>query len=165
MSKADRRMATVLTVCLVFFFLGAIGVMFSVSPFGRVIGMEALVLSIIMLGGSATLFIVSVLIGFGAKKAAMAKARSGPRKRIAAKIDRVWMTDRGHVVAPHETDLKRPGYHVVLMTPDGKTIECDTAAAVLQECIEGSWGWAEVQGDWLGGYVRDPVLFTQYSGR
>lgn len=157
-------MATILTICIVGFSFGALIVLAAATPIGQLLEPEAMLLSIILMGASAALFVVCVLAGIAARKAAVSKARRGPRKRIVAKIDRVWITERGRVVSPHETDLEKPGYHVVLMTPDGKTLECDTAASMLQKCIEGSWGWAEAQGDWLGSYTPDPALYAQYSG-
>ncbi len=165
MSTFDSKMATAMTVCIVLFFIGVITLLIAVSPFGLVLGTGLLVGSILLMGLSVLMFGICLTVGAATRSASVAKARSGPKQRIAAKIDRVWVTDRGRVVSPEEVDLKSPGYHVVLMTVDGRSHECDTAPEVIRECVEGSWGWAEVQGDWLGSYMRDPQLYMQYSGR
>ncbi|MCH8274108.1 MAG: hypothetical protein IH851_04900 [Armatimonadetes bacterium] len=93
------------------------------------------------------------------------KSRGGRRRRVIAKIHSTWRTDQGQVIPPYQTELEEPAYHVVLVTDQNERIEVATAEPVWRECIEESWGWADLQGNWMGSYQRDPELYRRYSGR
>jgi hypothetical protein len=164
MNDVESRMATLFVACLALFILGVILLLLAFSPLTVEPKHEMRVAGLILLFGSPLLFGIFWLIGALARSAVIAQGRSGDRIRFVAKVHKAWVTDNGHVVPSDAAELESPRFHVVLMSPDGRTFECETAPEVMRECIEGSWGWAEIQGDWLGSFVRDPRDVMQYSG-
>lgn len=167
MGQSERRLSNFLVVCVVAFFAGCLLVVLSMFP-----GLRFFMDPTAMIATGASLMIIAVAIGIvgflmavAVRKQSVAKSRTGPRKRIEVKIYSVWRTDKGKIVDPFETELEKPGYHAVLMTPEGKRFEVETDATIFAQCVEGSWGYAEVQGDWMGSYVRDGALYSKYTGR
>lgn len=87
---------------------------------------------------------------------------TAPIRQFEARVYRVWRTDGGNIVAPEDVELEDPRYWVTLMTPEGQRIDVETAAEVFAECIEQSWGYASVQGTWMGSFVRSADLYRKY---
>jgi hypothetical protein len=160
----EDRLASLLTACLVGFVVGCGLLLVGLSPFvpggGWMLevggGLSVLSLAVGMIG---FFFVVAV------RGQAVAGRRGGAQVRVAAQVFAVYRTDGGKVVDPIEDDLEKPGYHCVLMTPEGKRIEVSLDASLWYRCAEGMWGWAEICGDWMVAFVPDPELYSRYSRR
>ena len=158
-----------MTICIVLFVIGLIGIMLSFvsllvyanNDVARLIRAISQILVVL----SATVGIAIFLTTYFSQKALITRSRSGPKRRVAAKIHLLWRTDAGRTVTPYDEHLENPAYHIVLITDKNERIEVETAESIWRGCIEGSWGYAELQGDWMGSYVRDPELYRRYSGR
>lgn len=157
-----------MVVCISVFILACLLLVLNFSFLGVFLGDFALPFSAIIIAVMAitlSIMIVGFLTSVAAHKIVASKHSQGPRRRLAVKIHSLWRTDKGKVVGPDDSDLEAPGYHVVLITEQNQRIEVDTAPEVFVHCLEGSWGYAEIQGDWMGGYTRDAELYTKHSGR
>lgn len=86
-----------------------------------------------------------------------------PIQQIEARVFRVWRTDGGVIVAPEDIELEEPRYWVSLVTQDGRRLDLETAEDVYKECLEQSWGYAWVQGPWLGSFQRSADLYRKYE--
>ncbi len=168
MSKFEKRLSSFMAVCITVFVLSCLLMVLNFSFIGAFLGKNALVLTAILIALmvlSASVLVIGFVSSVAAHKVVRVKTDKGPRVRIAAKVHSMWRTDKGNVVGPDETDLEFPGYHVVLITESNKRIELDTSPEVFVHCLEGSWGYAEYQGNWLGSYVKDPELYRKHTGR
>lgn len=169
MDVSEKRLSTFLLVCTVTFLLGLFMLVLSMFPgFGFMFGtgvFGAMGIATSLMTISATVGMAGFLAMYLVKKKAVEQSREGPRVRLAAKIHSIWRSDKGRVVGPFDEELEQPGYHVVLVSEDNKRIELQTSEQVFGQCAEGSWGYAEIQGDWLGSYVRDAALYTKHTGR
>lgn len=124
-----------------------------------------LLLGIFGMGASVAGAIFTMVAAAAIRRATIRKGRMGPRVRKAVTIHSIWRTEKGRIIASHEEATVKPGYHAVLVTEDGQRIEVETDPAVFACCIEGSWGYAELQGDWLGAYRPDPDLYAKHTRR
>lgn len=168
MSKLESRTARWLSLWVGLFLLSIVSIYLAVSPIPPLSSdarLWCLVLGIFGMGASVVGAIITMAAATAIRSAAISKARTGPRVKRAVMIHSVWRTEKGRIIAPHEEATQKPGYHAVLVTEDGQRIEVETDPAVFAGCIEGSWGYAELQGDWLGSYRPDPELYTKHTGR
>ena len=170
MSRLEQGLSRFLNVCIVTFVIACfVLIAINFPPVAIVLGLRMYAvlfpLSVVAIILSAAIGMAGFIITALGHSRATAKSRTGPIRRIEAKIFSVFRTDRGKVVDAMDTELTKPAYHAVLVTADNKRFEVDTDAAVWQNCIEGSWGYAEIQGDWMGSYVRDADLYRKYTGR
>lgn len=169
MNELENRLATLFDVCMMLLFLGIILLHFAFSPLTVEPANEMGLVALIPIFGSTVSFGICWLIGTGARSARVAQGRSVARIRIAAEVEKVWVTEPGQVLSPGEMGLIKLGFQVAMVSQDGCTYECVTAIEVNREYDESSWVREEIQGGWLGSYVRDyvrdPQLFIQYSGR
>lgn len=168
MARFEKRLSTFMAICITVFILTCLLLVLNFAFLGAALGKFAMAFTAVLI--SVMVITLSILIiGFvssvAANRVVTASKNQGPRRKVAVKIHSVWRTDKGRVVGPDDTELEIPGYHIVLVTEQNQRIEVDTAPEVYYQCAEGSWGYAEIQGDWMGSYVRDAELYTKHSGR
>ncbi|GEM_PF-7019612 len=158
--NSEKTLTFVFVAC----FLGLI-IGIWLAFFGLGFGLLGAVLGFLLMFGSVG---VALLVLFGAvvgQSRAAKKSASAIPIRFAAKVHSVWRTDKGKVIPPEAEFVERPQYHVVLISEEGKRFEVETSPVVFAECLEGSWGYATVQGTWLGSYQRDADLYAKHSAR
>lgn len=88
---------------------------------------------------------------------------SMPIQQYEAKVFRRWRTDRGVIVSSEDVELEEPRYWVSLVTKDGKRLDVETSEKIYEECLEQSWGYAWVQGSWLGSFQRSVELYLKHE--
>jgi len=81
--------------------------------------------------------------------------------RTPVKVDYKFRTDDGKVLVDEEQAEGVERWHVVLLTKANRKLETETAQQVYDTCPEGMWGWAWLQGDWMGKFEPDPALQRQ----
>lgn len=152
MSATERHFSTLLVVCIVGFIGGLL--LSYITLWGVLLSLASLVLGML-----------SFFVFYAGHKIVQTRVASMPMKRYAAKVHSRWRTHHGKVIGPEEIVPDPISYHVVLITDDNRRLECTTHFVVFQQRLEGSWGYAEVQGEWLGSYGRDADLYTKHTQR
>lgn len=161
MGRAVERLSTFFVICIVGFFSGLV-----LTIFGPAIGGAALLtIGIYLTVLSAVVGAIGFFVFYAGHRSATKRTMAAGKTRVAARVYSRWRTRKGKVLPPEDDPLPDDEYHVVLVTEDGRRLELDTPAGVFGECLEGAWGYGEVQGNWLGSYQRDADLYSKYSSR
>ncbi|MFN8139479.1 MAG: hypothetical protein U0R49_06750 [Fimbriimonadales bacterium] len=169
MGKAESGFSTFLVWCIVGFFAGlALTTLSFFLPVRIFMGRESnmmLILGASLTTISALVLMVGFIVFYTGHKVAKRQSSSGPPRKVACKVHSAWRTHKGRVIGPEEIVDDPIQYHVVLITEDNKRLECDTHYSQFAHLMEGSWGYAEIQGEWLGNFTVDPDLYTKHTAR
>lgn len=169
MGKAEQRLSTFMIICIVGFVLGCCFVLLWATPIAIILlGKDRNVLLVPGIGLmvlTTAAVVVVFLTFYTAHKAAQQRARHGPRRTLPVKIHATWITDKGKIVDSAEQLLEKPRYHATLITEDLQRMEVEMPPEIFAKTPEGAWGYAEVQGDWMGGFTPDPELYAKHVGR
>lgn len=92
------------------------------------------------------------------------KARLGARIKYVAKVFSKWRTSKGRVVG-FEDEAENAKYHISLVTDKNERLEVETTESIWNSVAEGVWGYAYVQGDWMGMFTPDAELYLKMTGR
>lgn len=159
MSRMEEFFARYFVLFLTAFFAGAVFMLLGllpVLPGGPfvMIGSTLMAVSVIAaLGG------VLVAGKFGANRGA--RKSKGMPVRTPARVEYKFRTDDGKPLIAEEEAEGAERWHVVLLTKANRKLEVETARPVYDACPEGMWGWAWLQGDWMGRFEPDPDLQRQ----
>ncbi|GIV03341.1 MAG: hypothetical protein KatS3mg015_2171 [Fimbriimonadales bacterium] len=159
MKLSDEFLARFLVSMLVMFFAGVFFVVIGAMP---IFGIPSLI------AAGSTLVLLSVLggiaglaLGFTRVMRPPTPTKRGVRTRIPAKIYYKYRTDDGIMITDEDEPEGQERFFVVLMTKMRRRLEVETAGPVYQRCPEGMWGWAWVEGDWMGRFDPDANLHRQ----
>jgi hypothetical protein len=156
---SEQFLARFLTGMIAMFFLGGLFLVIGAMP--------AIDLPVLLAAGS-TLVLLSVLggilglaVGFTRVMRTPSGAKRGIRTRLPAKVYYKYRTDSGVMLAEEDEAEGQEQFFVVLVTKMKRRVEVETAGPVYRSCPEGMWGWAWVEGDWMGRFDPDPALHRQ----
>ncbi len=170
MSKLELMLAALMSYCIVAFLMGCLGIFLCFFPITMVflqswgVWVIVLVFSILLI-----IFPVFIVMIFGTIAPAIhsyksKKARLGARTKYAAKIFSKWRTSKGKVVG-YEDEVDNAKYHISLVTDKNERLEVETTEGIWNSVAEGVWGYAHVQGDWMGAFTPDAELYLKMTGR
>lgn len=157
-SKREELFARYLILFLTAFFAGGLLLLFGqipLLPSGPyvMVGSALMALSAVaVLGG------IILAGGFGTRRSPTSR---GLPVRTPARVEYKFRTDDGKTLSGDEDAEGVERFHVVLGTKANRKLEVETARQVYDLCPEGMWGWAWLQGDWMGRFDPDPEMQRQ----
>lgn len=160
MSSPEEFFARYFALFLVAFFVGGFFLLLGqipLFPSGPLVGVGS---SLMVVSVIAALIGVVIAGRVGADRRTP-RRQEGMPVRTPVRVDYKFRTDDGKLLVGEEEADGVERWHVVLLTRTNRKIEAETARQVYDACLEGIWGWAWLQGDWMGRFDPDPELHRQ----
>lgn len=159
MSRTEERVARYFILFIMTFFAGGVFLLIGLLPLAP--GGELIVIGSTLMALSTIAALVGVFIAGRLLESRGLRQSRGMPVRTPARVQYKFRTDDGKPLVGEEEAEGVERWHVVLLTKARRKLETETARQVYDACPEGMWGWAWLQGNWMGRFDPDPELHRQ----
>jgi hypothetical protein len=159
MSRMEEFLSRYFVLFIMTFFAGGVLLLIGLLPL--VPGGALAVAGSTLMGISIIAALVGVFIAGRLGEGRSVRQTRGMPVRTPARVEYKFRTDDGKHLDGEEEAEGVERWHVVLLTKARRKLETETAREVYDACPEGMWGWAWLQGDWMGRFDPDPELQRQ----